>query len=309
MTIMILVELTIVSIIGNNRCNNNRWIDLIMDELIISSREPVACASRRDVTESEKAGLLWIDRVGERTSRVAMTAPRLLGMYGVVHVVKGRGRLHSPPTGWRSLRAGDAFYLFPDTPNVFESAGEWTCGSIVFDGPLANSLKNAGFMSPSEPVIRDESGLAIRACRSIARLMTKVDRRSVLRRSVLLQQLIVDLDDRRVAHGDPRRHLIDGIEAYLDAHCAETVDPARVAERFGVSYSHLRRLFRRHAGMGIKKYVTLRRVDRARRIIAEGDRSLKETAGMCGYDDVYHFMRVFKNVVGVPPGRFAKEPL
>ena len=39
----------------------------------------------------------------------------------------------------------------------------------------------------------------------------------------------------------------------------------------------------------------------------QSGKNVTETAFACGFDDYANFIRVFKNTVGVPPGKYAKS--
>ncbi len=51
----------------------------------------------------------------------------------------------------------------------------------------------------------------------------------------------------------------------------------------------------------------LKRIERARRLLLESDRSLAGIAEELGYCDQYFFNRQFKRVTGISPARFRRE--
>jgi AraC-like DNA-binding protein len=64
-------------------------------------------------------------------------------------------------------------------------------------------------------------------------------------------------------------------------------------------------LFHREVGMPPHAYQIQLRVARARRLVAAGV-PLAEVASMTGFADQSHLTRLFKRVVGVPPGQYAR---
>jgi transcriptional regulator GlxA family with amidase domain len=60
-------------------------------------------------------------------------------------------------------------------------------------------------------------------------------------------------------------------------------------------------LFREHTGQTPMQYLRRVRIERARLMLGNVDLSIKEIAGRCGFDDPYHFSRVFHQVDGLPP--------
>ena len=73
------------------------------------------------------------------------------------------------------------------------------------------------------------------------------------------------------------------------------------------SISHLRVKFRREVGMSILAYRDMLRIRLSREMLSSRLFSIKETAYELGYADVFHFTKVFKAAVGMPPARFVRE--
>lgn len=76
------------------------------------------------------------------------------------------------------------------------------------------------------------------------------------------------------------------------------------AEQFGISYSHFRLIFHRLTGLPPHQYVNHRRMEKAARLLRENQLAIKEIASATGYDDIFHFAKLFKKRFRTPPGRF-----
>lgn len=94
------------------------------------------------------------------------------------------------------------------------------------------------------------------------------------------------------------------LRGMLDDRLAETVTLADAARVLGVHPSHLVRVFSQAYGIPPHRYVTTRRVDRARRLLGQG-RSPADAAAEVGFYDQAHMTRHFRRVLGAPPGAFA----
>ncbi|MER6424403.1 AraC family transcriptional regulator [Streptomyces sp. NPDC001137] len=70
--------------------------------------------------------------------------------------------------------------------------------------------------------------------------------------------------------------------------------------------AHLVRAFSSAYGIAPHQYLNSRRVDRARRLLLDG-RSPGEVASATGFFDQSHLTRHFRKLVGVTPGRYAKN--
>lgn len=127
-----------------------------------------------------------------------------------------------------------------------------------------------------------------------------------------LDQILVQLADALAAHDpsarpvSPRTFDLRAVKIareYLDAHLLAPVSSARLARVTGLSRFALARHFRAGLGASPHRYVVMRRLDRARRLIQSGA-ALATAAGESGFADQAHMTRHFKKTYGVPPGRW-----
>lgn len=91
------------------------------------------------------------------------------------------------------------------------------------------------------------------------------------------------------------------VRAYIDAHFAEDLTVAALAQQAGLSRVHLTRAFSRCFGVPPHIYLNRVRLAFARRAIRSGQ-TLVEVALAAGFADQSHFNRRFKGSVGVSPG-------
>jgi len=75
----------------------------------------------------------------------------------------------------------------------------------------------------------------------------------------------------------------------------------------GLSEAHFLRLFHRHVGITLRRYLRQVRMDRAAELLKNPILAIKSIASDCGYNDISNFYRDFKHVHGVNPrqARFA----
>lgn len=95
------------------------------------------------------------------------------------------------------------------------------------------------------------------------------------------------------------------VEQYLQAHL-ELASAARDATReFGISYTYLGVLFQKYKGMSIKSFITMLRMEKAKKII-EGNPSvlIRDVAERIGYSDQFYFSRVFRTYTGMCPSDY-----
>jgi len=71
--------------------------------------------------------------------------------------------------------------------------------------------------------------------------------------------------------------------------------------------SHFARSFKATFGIPCHQWLTQRRIERARGLLASSDTALAEIANQCGFADQAAFSRVFHRVVGLSPGQWRRE--
>ena len=80
-----------------------------------------------------------------------------------------------------------------------------------------------------------------------------------------------------------------------------------IARACHIDAAYLSRLFRRFAGEAPSRFLTRLKMASAGEFLLVQKTSVKEVAAHVGYDDPYHFSRVFKSHYGLSPQLFVKE--
>jgi AraC-like DNA-binding protein len=205
----------------------------------------------------------------------------------------------------RQAVAGEAFVLHPDElhdggPGTAEGLGY----RILYLDPalVGAALGGAGLPFVAEPVSR--AAWLTAAFRSV--FPDPDDPRDPLR-EVDVASLVADALW-RAAGRPPRRPLppdpaLRRLREQLAAACVEPPVMAELERAYGRSRFALARQFRRAFGVSPSRFVTLRRLDRAQRLIGAGH-SLAEAAVAAGFADQAHLTRQFRAAYGTTPGRW-----
>jgi AraC family transcriptional regulator len=100
-----------------------------------------------------------------------------------------------------------------------------------------------------------------------------------------------------------RRRATELLRENLDG----TVRLADVAQACELSVSHFARSFKASFGLSCHRWLTDRRVERAKELLAATDTPLVEVSSQSGFRDQAAFTRTFHRLVGVSPGRWRRE--
>jgi AraC-like DNA-binding protein len=104
----------------------------------------------------------------------------------------------------------------------------------------------------------------------------------------------------------PVRGIAHNLRDLLDERVVEGTTLEQAAHLLHAHPAHLVRAFSTAFGIAPHQYVTSRRVDLARRLLLDGQPP-GEVAAAVGLYDQSHLTRHFKRVVGITPGRYARN--
>lgn len=92
------------------------------------------------------------------------------------------------------------------------------------------------------------------------------------------------------------------VREHMDAHYAEPLTLAGLAAGAHWSVAHFSEQFRRAYGFPPMDYIIRARLDHAAHLLRDVNLSVTEVARRVGYDDLYHFSKLFKRHRGRSPG-------
>ena len=90
-------------------------------------------------------------------------------------------------------------------------------------------------------------------------------------------------------------------------HLEEEFSLIRLAREAGISEFHFSRAFKRTTGFKPSQYFINLRMERARRLLRETNRSVIEIGLNVGYSSPSHFTRTFHREVGISPSRYRRS--
>lgn len=102
------------------------------------------------------------------------------------------------------------------------------------------------------------------------------------------------------AGGLPQRQLLQVLD-YIDAHLSDEITLAGLAELVDISPFHFGRLFKQSLGRSPYQYLLQQRIERAKKLLKQTDKSIVEIALECGFNSHSHLGRKFRQLTGVTP--------
>ncbi len=101
--------------------------------------------------------------------------------------------------------------------------------------------------------------------------------------------------------------VIVGIQNYLDNNYFDEISLDDLSRKFGISKFHMSREFKRYIGKSPNDYLIDRRLDRAKELLSDSNRTVAEIGQLVGIPNPNHFLYLFKNREGLTPSAFRKR--
>lgn len=124
-------------------------------------------------------------------------------------------------------------------------------------------------------------------------------------KAALLDLLAVLLDEARGSSGQASMLKPVAVQAAVDFIAINYRRPGlslgEIARAAHLNADHFGRCFHEHMGISPMHYLRNVRIAQARRLLEQTAMRVKEVAGETGFDDAFHFSRVFKTLVGKSP--------
>lgn len=96
---------------------------------------------------------------------------------------------------------------------------------------------------------------------------------------------------------------ITGTMQYIDSHLDEPLRLSVLAKEYHISESYLSAQFKHHTGLTLRAYLLDRKITYAKQLLQEGA-SVTDACYRSGFNDYANFIRSFKKVTGISPGKF-----
>ena len=97
---------------------------------------------------------------------------------------------------------------------------------------------------------------------------------------------------------------LERVLEYIEYNFSAPLTRENVAEKHRLNPSYLSQLFRRGLNRSFQEYLCHCRMEHAKTLLTETALSVKEIAAVCGFGDEVYFIRRFREMNGIPPGKY-----
>ncbi|MGX6978405.1 AraC family transcriptional regulator [Vagococcus elongatus] len=104
-----------------------------------------------------------------------------------------------------------------------------------------------------------------------------------------------------------KKKLINDIIYYLETYHAENIRLESISSKMYISPAYISKLFKEETGDTPINYLIKVRMNKAKELLENEEMSIKEVANLVGYQDAYHFSKLFKKYFNIPPSEYSKR--
>lgn len=102
----------------------------------------------------------------------------------------------------------------------------------------------------------------------------------------------------------PRNSKVDEIITYIQENFNTDLHNDTLAEVFGYHPGYIGALIKKATGTSIRQYLINYRIERAIDMLQSGNANVTEACYLCGFSDLAHFSKCFKNKTGRSPSEY-----
>lgn len=241
-----------------------------------------------------------------------MTERARLDSFLIVYTASGKGKLTYMGKTY-SLKPGQAFFIDCMERQAYNTDPEalWELHWVHLNGATTRGYWEMFLKLNRGPVVDLGADTPLpRLILELLALHRERDQHTELVASELLLRLLTHLLVPRDngATAEPRMPTyIQELRAMLEERYAERITLDELERRFAVSKYHLQREFKRYIGLSPNQFVASLRIARAKRLLQHSDLSVAEIALGTGFDNVSHFINLFKKQENATPLAYRKS--
>ena len=252
---------------------------------------------------------LYITDIGYYPNAAFHNRKRIHGcqQFVLIYCVKGEG-WYSIKNKTFSIKQNQYFILPKSVAHEYgaQLKNPWSIYWVHFTGEnaayFANYLQGK---NSSGPALTTPSALRLMIFEDIlSHLEFLNDSNNLIYANSGLYAFLASFKRLHLQNADNNKNPIEIVIAFMKSNLDKNLTLEDFADHVHMSSSHLSALFRKKTKYSPINLFTTLKIQKASQLLLDQKYSVKEIASSLGYEDPYHFSRVFKNTMGVSPKYF-----
>lgn len=260
---------------------------------------------------------LTIHGCGRRTlSAPGAAAYRFEGTLMLAYLAQGSGVLSSANKEFL-VAEGQGFLVPPKLDYTFRADEDETCVLywVEFFGSYVEKYLMRARLMADTPIFSYERDDAVRRhfiqLVEVSKLTYNRYCKMIAELYLILSHLIDDVQEKsdmpRIDFGT-QEYVWQALR-YIESNYMNPIRIEDLATHVGLSRKYFYHVFQRYLHMSPQAYIIRHRMTIACEILHSGRVLVEDVARAVGYTDTFHFTKMFKKVVGVTPGVYAKSTM
>ncbi|NLH88749.1 MAG: AraC family transcriptional regulator [Treponema sp.] len=233
---------------------------------------------------------------------------RTLNEYQIVYVTKGEGVFETMGKHYE-VKPGSIIMVFPGIRHFYKPVYEigWMEYWVGFKGEHFEMLGARGFLNPGQAFF--EVGLQNNILNLYNEIIDEVRNQKPLYQIVATAKILSLISEikacsRRQAQSSHTTKIVESAKCIMAEKIYGDIDIPSIASQLGTSVSRFNDIFKTYTSMTPYQYYIHIKIHAAKSLLEQGDLSVKEVAYRLGFEDQYHFSRLFKKKTGIAPSQW-----
>lgn len=267
---------------------------------------------KEQLQENKLCKNLYLTDIGYYPKALYHNRERKLGckQYILIYCVNGSGWFFINNKRYE-VKANHFFILPENTAHAYGSAQNdpWTIYWVHFTGELSKEyyhyLVGHAAFAPKIVFPSDERNQLFDEIIRYASMINNID--SVIYANNCLYNYLASFKNTIFtnSHSDKQKtSVIDSCIKLMKENLGKNLNLFEIAQLMDISISHLSSLFKEKMHDSPYNYYIFLKIQRACYLLWNTSKNIKTIAAELGYEDPYHFSRVFKNTMGLSPKEF-----
>lgn len=236
---------------------------------------------------------------------------RILNEYQINYITRGEG-IYENRSGKFIVKPGSLMFTKPGRWHRYRPVTDtgWIENYVGFSGHIAEHIFGRPWFTSKNAVVN--VGFNEEIIDSYYKIFNYVTEEKPGHQQVasgmLMKMLgfIVSIDKQKVFSGKRIEKIIQNACFKIRENVESEIIFQTFAEENNIGYSYFRKMFKKYTGVPPVQYHLDLKILRAKEMLLQTDKSVKEISFALGFQSIYYFSRIFKNKQGVSPSEIRK---
>jgi YesN/AraC family two-component response regulator len=123
----------------------------------------------------------------------------------------------------------------------------------------------------------------------------------------IINQTNLLLEERLNKYVTSEVDIIRKVRKYIRRNYKNKIKLEMISQYVGLSEGYFSKIFTKNTGENFSTYLTKYRIDKAKELLKTTDKKIYEICDEIGYENVEHFSRTFKKIIGCSPKKYQSQ--